>query len=86
MDATGKAAQLGVPDIFEIRIGPLERVSRYLWQLALESSALTVVVPTPESFQGSVTLSADIPIAVGALHIMFPQGKFISIPSLSSFP
>lgn len=79
MDAAGKTAKLGVPDSFEIRIRPLERVSRYLWQLALESSALTVVIPTPESFQGSVTLSANIPIAVGALHLMFLQGKFVSL-------
>jgi hypothetical protein len=86
VDAAGNAAKLGVPDSFEIRIPPLQRVSRYLWQLALESSALTVVMPTPESFQGSVTLSANTPIAVGALHLMFPQGKFVSIPSLSSLP
>ena len=86
LDAAGNAAKLGVPDSFDIRIPPLQLVSRYLWQLVLESSALTVLIPTPESFQGSVTLSANIPIAVGALHLMFPQGKFVSIPGFSPLP
>ena len=86
LDAAGNEAKLGVPAIFDIQIPPLRRVSKYLWQLALDSSALTVVVPPPDSFQGSVTLSANIPIAVGALHLMFPQAKFTSIPILSLFP
>jgi hypothetical protein len=86
LDLSGKNANLGVPDSFEIRIPPLQRVSKFLWQLARESSALTVVIPAPESFQGSVILASNIPIAVGALHIMFPQGKFVAIPSFSPFP
>jgi len=80
LNAFGEAAKLGVPDTFQVRIGPLERVSKFLWQMALEHSALTVILPVPESFQGSVVLTSDAPFAVGALNIMSPEGKFVSIP------
>jgi hypothetical protein len=80
LDASGEAARLGVPDTFEVKIGPLERISKFLWRMALEHSVLTVILPVPENFQGSLVLAADQPFAVGALNIMFPEGKFVSIP------
>lgn len=80
LDASGEPAKLGVPNTFDVRIGPLGRVSEFLWQMALEHSALTVIVPVPENFQGSVVLTADSPFAVGAVNFMFPEGKFVSIP------
>lgn len=83
LDASGAAATLGVPSSFEVTIHPLERISKFLWQLALEHSALTVVIPPPEMFQGSLILSGDNPFAVGALHIMFPEAKFVSVATVS---
>lgn len=86
LDAFGEIAKLGPPTQFEIKIRPLERISKYLWQMAVEHSILTVIFPVPEMFQGSVILTADAPFAAGALNIMFPEGKFVSIPSLSPIP
>jgi hypothetical protein len=80
LDGSGKPAQLGVPNSFDVKIGPLERISKFLWQMAAEHSALTVIFPIPESFQGSLVLTADNPFAVGAINFMFPEGKFVSIP------
>jgi hypothetical protein len=81
--STGEPANLGVPNSFDLKIGPQERVSKYLWQMALEHSALTVIVPVPELFYGSVILHADAPMAAAALNLMFPEGKFVGIPSVS---
>lgn len=83
LDASGEEARLGVPGTFDVKIRPLERISRFLWQLALDHSPLTVIVPVPENFQGSVILTGDNPFVVSALNIMFPEGKFVSIPSIS---
>lgn len=80
LDASGEPAQLGVPDSFDVKIGPLERISKFLWQMATEHSALTVIFPVPESFQGSLVLTADNPFVVSAVNFMFPEGKFVSIP------
>jgi len=80
LDVSGDAAKLGVASTFDIRIGPLERVSKLLWQVAVEHSALTVTVPPPGAFQGVVVLTADTPIAVGSLNVMLPEGKFVAVP------
>ena len=86
LNALGENANLGVPNSFEITIRPLEQISGFLWQMALEHSPPDVVVSVPEMFQGSVILTADTPFAVGALNIMFPEGKFVSIPIISPLP
>ncbi len=80
LDAAGEGAALGVPATFDVKVGPRERISKFLWQMALEHSALTVILPVPESFQGSVTLTSDGLFGVGALNIMFPEGKFVTVP------
>lgn len=83
LDASGETAILGVPGTFDVKIQPLERVSRFLWQLALDHSVPTVMVPVPDGFQGSVVLTGDNPFVVGALNIMFPEGKLVSVPVIS---
>jgi hypothetical protein len=80
LDDAGESAKFEVPDTFDLQIGPLQRVSKFLWQMALESSPLTVILPAPNDFQGSVVLSSDSPFAVGAANIMAPEGKFVSVP------
>ncbi len=86
LNISGESASLSVPDSFELHIGPLERVSKFLWQMGMEHSALTVIPPPPEAFQGTVVVSADVPIAAGSLNIMFPEGKFVAVPVVPTLP
>jgi hypothetical protein len=86
LDGSGVRARLGVPDTFDVRIQPLERLSRFLWQLLVEHSALTVIIPVPENFQGSVVLAGDNPFVASAVNMMFPEGKFVSVPALPTLP
>lgn len=86
LDASGAPARLGAPDTFQITIGPLERVSKFLWQMAVEHSLLTVIIPEPEDFRGSVIITSDKPIALAAMNIMFPEGKFVTVPVFSPSP
>ena len=32
----------------------------------------------PEMFHGSAVITSDIPIAVGAFHMLSPEGKFVT--------
>jgi hypothetical protein len=86
LDYSGQSARLGIPDHFEIKIRPLERISKFFWQMALEASALTVIINPPDSFQGSVVFSSDSAFVVSALNIMFPEGKFVPAPVLFTAP
>ncbi len=86
LNASGEKADLGVANTFDVRVRPLERISKFLWEHAVEHSPQVVAVTPPEMFQGSVLLTADAPFAVGALNIMFPEGKFVAIPVLSTLP
>jgi len=54
--------------------------------MALAHSPPGRVVSVPDMFQGSVILTADTAFAVGALNIMFPEGKFVSVPIISPLP
>lgn len=85
-NTSGGNADLGVPNRFVITLRPLEQIADFLWQLALAHSTSDVVVGVPEMFQGSVTLTADTPFAVGALNMMFPEDKFVAVPIISPLP
>jgi len=84
LDSTGQSAQLSVPNSFEIRIPPLERVSKYVWQMASEQSPLLVVPTPPDSFQGSLVFSSDLPFVASGVHMMYPEGKFVPVPAVST--
>jgi hypothetical protein len=86
LNASGGNADLGVPNSFEITLRPLEQIAGFLWQMALAHSPPDLVVSVPDMFQGSVILTADTPFAVGALNIMFPEGKFVAVPIISPLP
>jgi hypothetical protein len=86
LDASGAAASLGLPGTFHLRIGPLQRVSEFLWQMVVEHFPSFANTPPPDSFQGTVVLSSDLPIAAGSLNIMFPEGKFVAVPLVSLIP
>jgi hypothetical protein len=83
LDASGLNANLGVPNRFEVKIGPQQRTSKLVWEMLLESAPTFAPVPFPESFQGSVIVTSTTSFAVGALNIMFPEGKFVSVQTLS---
>lgn len=84
LDGAGQSAQLGVPNRFEITVRPLERVSNFVWQMALEQSPRAVVPTPPDYFQGSLIFSSDLPFVASGLHIMFPEGKFVPVPVIST--
>jgi len=84
LDTAGQGAQLNVPNRFEIRLRPLERVSDFVWQMASQQSPLAVVPSPPDSFQGSLVFTSDLPFVASGLHIMFPEGKFAPVPVVST--
>ncbi|PYS06263.1 MAG: hypothetical protein DMG17_32645, partial [Acidobacteria bacterium] len=84
LDSTGQSAQLAVPNSFEITLRPLERVSKYFWQMASEQSPLGIAPNPPDFFQGSLVFSSDLPFVVSGLHIMYPEGKFVPVPAVST--
>jgi len=84
LDSAGQSAQLAVSNSFAIRIAPLERISKYVWQMASEQSALLVRPTLPDSFQGSLVFSSDSPFVVSGLHIMYPEGKFVPVPAVTT--
>jgi len=84
LDAAGHDAQLDVPNRFEIKVGALERISKFVWQMAFEQSPLASLPSPPDSFQGSLVLSSDSPFVASGLHIMFPEGKFALVPVVST--
>jgi hypothetical protein len=84
LDSAGQRAQLDVPNQFEIVVRPLERVSKFAWQIAFEHSLLTSVPNPPNSFQGSLIFSSDSPFVASGLHIMFPEGKFVPVPVIAT--
>jgi hypothetical protein len=79
-DSAGKGAQLAVTNQFDVTIRPLERVAKFVWQMAVEQSPLAVAPDPPSSFQGSLVFSSDSLYVASALHIMFPEGKFATVP------
>jgi hypothetical protein len=83
LDSSGQAAKLEVPSSFEVKVGPLERISKFVWQMAAESST-TAAPNLPDSFQGSLIFSSDSPFVASGLHIMFPEGKFVPVPAVST--
>jgi hypothetical protein len=84
LDSVGQKAQLDVANQFEISIRPLERVSKYVWQMAFEQSSLASLPSPPNSFQGSLIFGSDSPFVASGLQIMFPAGKFATIPVVST--
>lgn len=82
LDSTGKSAPFA-PNRFEIRLRPLERVSKFIWEMLLEQSPMALVT-RPESFQGSLIFSSDLPFVASGLQIMLPEGKFAPVPVVST--
>jgi hypothetical protein len=84
LDSSGQSAQLNVPSSFEITIRPLERVSKFVWEMAIEQSSLGSRPTPPSSFQGSLIFSSDSLFVASGLQIMFPEGKFTPVPAVAT--
>jgi hypothetical protein len=84
LDSAGQSAQLNVPSSFEITIRPLERVSKFVWEMAIEQSSLASRPTPPSSFQGSLIFSSDSLFVASGLQIMFPEGKFTPVPAVAT--
>jgi hypothetical protein len=83
LDGSGSNPNLGIPNRFDVKIGPQQRISKFVWEMVLEATPTFAPVPFPEGFQGSVIVSSTADFALGALNIMFPEGKFVSVPTVS---
>lgn len=58
---------------------PLHRTSRFAAELAsLPPGVIGVPWTLPERYYGSVLITSDVPIVVGALQVLLPEGKFVS--------
>jgi hypothetical protein len=86
LDENGTEAKLGVPASFELTVPPLQRISSFVWELAVEQSALAVAPPVPEMLHGSVVMTSDGPMAVGAVNMLYPEGKFENVVVYSPPP
>ena len=57
-----------------LSILPHTRVSKFLDELVTNCQL------PEDSRRGTLTITSDIPIAVGALNVFFPEGKFVNLP------
>jgi len=64
----------------EVDIPPMQRYSAFAWEWADTSlsGAIGVPVLVPDSFYGSARIVSDVPVVVGALQVLFPEGKLVS--------
>jgi len=69
MDLSGKFVASGT-----VQIPPQVRLSRYIGELLPE---------TPADFMGTLRVTGTIPIAVGGVNVLFPEGKFTAINTAS---
>jgi hypothetical protein len=68
-DSSGQTAGEAVASV-----PPLNRLSKFVGELVNVSFAPAL------GFRGSIRVSSNIPIAVAALDVSVPDGKFVNIP------
>ena len=61
-----------------IEIPPLSRISRFLLEIVVPDDF--PADPTRWLFRGTATITSNIPIAVGALDFILPDGKLVYVP------
>ena len=69
MDLSGKFVASGT-----VQIPPQVRLSRFIGELLPD---------TPADFMGTLRVTGTIPIAVGGVNVLFPEGKFTAINTAS---
>lgn len=62
------------------RVAPQGRVTDYAWNFVECNFCFVPPQPPPDMFHGTLQIISDVPIAVGALDVLFPEGKFVSVP------
>lgn len=70
-------------DTNQIVIEPGHRLARQLFDLLIEGKAFLLPPVKPTDFSGEIRFSSDIPIAVGALEVLLPEGRWSNIPVVS---
>ena len=76
LDASGGLVRRGGP----VAVPPMNRVSRFAWELATATSDPdTDETPPPDDFYGSARIVSDSPIVVGGLQVLLPEGKLVSL-------
>lgn len=70
-------------DSNEIELAPRQRLTLLLFDLLNYGKQFLVPPQRPAFFEGPVRFSSDIPIAVGALNVQLPDGKWVSLPVVS---
>lgn len=89
-DSSGEILVIGSNRIAQAtyEIAPLQRLSDFVWELVFNFCKFMPICigtpagapPKPEMFHGSLEITGDLPIAVGSLHVLFPEGKFVNNP------
>lgn len=65
-----------------IEVPPLRRISHFLLDIVLPEGLTSEPTPGDPNWQflGAATITSDIPIAVGALDVILPDGKLVYVP------
>lgn len=67
----------------ELLVEPGRRLSLLLFELLIRNKNFVVPPRRPTNYFGEVSFSSDIPIAVGGLQVLFPEGKWSNLPVVS---
>ena len=67
-------------DSNELTLAPGARVSLLLWQLLLLNKVFIVPPERPDNFHGSLEISSDVPVGVGGIQVLLPEGKLVNLP------
>ena len=73
-------------DVNEFKIGPGERVSDLLFGFLIRGKVFIVPPVRPNGFRGQVRVVSDSPVAVGAIDVFFPEGRWGNVPVFSIPP
>lgn len=91
LDSSGEIFLYGdeeVPLEISFLLRPRNRSAQFVWDFFDDCDVnhqvcLAVALPSrpvPEMLHGSIRIESDRPIAVGAVHLLFPEGKLVSQP------
>ena len=77
------ASALAQPQLqrgYSVDIPPMQRHSAFAWEWVhpSPSPAIGIPRPVPDDFYGSARIVSDVPIVVGALQVLLPEGKLVS--------
>lgn len=71
-------------DSNEIELAPRHRLNLLLFDLLNRGKQFVQPPQRPTFFTGPVRFTSDVPIAVGALNVQLPEGKWVNLPVVSN--